>query len=246
MQYLTKFSKESLEILIKHNLLKPLIKAEIIDKLISSVNIEESIINQSVNNILKSKGLSNTEQLDLFLKTNKITKEHLFTEISQSIKRANYCKENFNHKVDSHFLKRKQNLDQVSYSLIRVKEPFIAREIFLQLTEENANFGDIATEYSKGLEKNSRGLIGPISLDKAHPLIIEALLKNNCGQITNPFIVEGWSIILRKESYTPAKLDEPMRMQMANELFDAWVDKETNMEYDKLNKKLSTSLSKKD
>ena len=246
MQCLSKFSNDSLKILIKHNLLKSLIKCEIIDKLISSVNIEQAILDESVNNILKSKGISDTEKLDLFLKTNNITKEHLFLEISQSIKRAQYCKEQFNHKVDSHFLKRKRNLDQVAYSLIRVKEPFIAREIFLQLTEENANFGDIAIKYSEGLEKNSRGLIGPTSLDQAHPLVIEALLKNNCGQITNPFIVEGWSIILRKESYTPAKLDEPMRMKMANELFDTWVDKETRMEYDKLNKKLSTSLIEKD
>jgi parvulin-like peptidyl-prolyl isomerase len=246
MQCLTKFSNESLKILIKHNLLKSLIKSEIIEKLLSSVQIEQSILDESINNILKNKGVTNDEQLQLFLKTNKINKKHLFLEISQSIKRAKYCKENFNHKVDSHFLKRKQNLDQVAYSLIRVKEPFIAREIFLQLNEENANFGDIATKYSEGLEKNSRGLIGPTSLDQAHPLVIEELLKNNCGQITNPFIVDGWNIILRKESYTPAKLDEQMRMKMAYELFENWVDKETSMEYDKLNKKLSSSLSQAD
>ena len=246
MQCLTKFSNESLEILIKHNLLKSLIKSEIIDKSISSVIIEQSILDESVNNLLKSKGISNTEKLELFLKTNKITKESLFLEISQSIKRAKYCKDNFNNKVDAHFLKRKQNLDQVTYSLIRVKEQFIAREIFLQLTEENINFGDIAIKYSQGLEKNSRGLIGPTPLDQAHPLIIEALLKNECGQITNPFIVEGWSIILRKESYTPAKLDETMRMKMANELFETWVDKETNIEYDKLNEKLSSNLRNQD
>ena len=246
MQYLTNFSNDSLKILIKHNLLKSLIKSLIIDHSISSVNIDKLTLDQSVNNILKSKGLSDSQKLDLFLKKNKITKEHLLSEISQSIKRATYCQENYYHKVDSHFLKRKQNLDQVTYSLIRVKEPFIAREIFLQLTEENGNFGDFAIKYSQGLEKNSRGLVGPTSLDQAHPLVIEALQKNDCGQITNPFRVEGWSIILRKESYIPAKLNEEMRMKMANELFETWVDKETSMEYDKLNEKLSTSSSKKE
>ena len=246
MRCLANFSNESLKILIRHNLLKPLIKSEIIEKLINSVNIDQLVLDESINNILKTKGITSTEKLNLFLKTNKITKDHLFLEIGQSIKRANYCKENFNHKVDSHFLKRKQNLDQVTYSLIRVREPFIAREIFLQLTEENASFGDIAIKYSEGPEKQSRGLIGPTSLDQAHPLVIETLLKNDCGQITNPFIVEGWSIILKKESYTAAKLDEEMRMKMANELFESWVDKETSMEYDKLYEKLSSSFNKQD
>ena len=37
-----------------------------------------------------------------------------------------------------------------------------------------------------------------------------------------------------------------MRMKMAYELFENWVDKETSMEYDKLNKKLSSSLSQAD
>ena len=120
----------------------------------------------------------------------------------------------------------------------------MAREIFLRLTEENANFGDFASQYSQGIEKDSRGLIGPTSLDKAHPLIIEALQKNECGQITSPFIVDGWSIILRKESYRPAKLDEQMKMKMANELFEISLDKESSLEYDKLNKKLSSSLVK--
>ena len=43
----------------------------------------------------------------------------------------------------------------MSYSLLRVSEEGLANELYLQLTEENANLKDLINKYSEGPEKKS-------------------------------------------------------------------------------------------
>ena len=40
-----------------------------------------------------------------------------------------WCKQHLKDKVNSHYLKRKSQLDQVSYSLLRVKDEYLAKEL---------------------------------------------------------------------------------------------------------------------
>ena len=125
------------------------------------------------------------------------------------------------------FLKRKLELDIVVYSLIRIEDPFQAREIHLRLKDNEANFSDLAANYSAGVEKLTRGIIGPIALNKAHPKIIEVLTSLKPGEIHKPFAVDNWHIILRLESIKPASLDDNMKLQMAKELMMEWIDEES-------------------
>ena len=75
-----------------------------------------------------------------------------------------WCFENFKNELESYFLKRKDNLDTILYSLIRVRDMDLANELYLKIKDDNEDFQEIARQFSEGFEKNTGGLIGPVQL----------------------------------------------------------------------------------
>ena len=112
------------------------------------------------------------------------------------------------------------------YSLLRVKDGFLARELYLRLDAGEANFSDLAAEFSEGPEKQTSGIVGPVPLTQAHPALAERLRTSPAGQLMQPFQIAEWWLVARLDSYSPASFDEATALQMAGELFDQWVREE--------------------
>ena len=83
--------------------------------------------------------------------------------------------ERFAAKAEARFLERKNELDQVVYSLLRLENSFLARELYLQIESGESNFADLAKRYAEGPERNTNGIVGPVSLTQAHPVLVEKL-----------------------------------------------------------------------
>ena len=77
-----------------------------------------------------------------------------------------FKEEKFGSQVQNVFLKNKDNLDKVMYSIFRTKERAKAVEIHLKIEEQESTFADLASEYSEGIESQLNGLIGPIEMGK--------------------------------------------------------------------------------
>ncbi|MFL0770741.1 MAG: peptidylprolyl isomerase, partial [Prochlorococcus sp.] len=127
-----------------------------------------------------------------------------------------------------HFLIRKEDLDQFTYSLLRIDDADLAHELYLQIEAGEADFTALAKEYSQGLEKSSHGLVGPASLSRAHPLLRQRLRTAPPGVLLEPFKIEQWWVVTRLEERHLATFNANMQKQMAIELFDTWVDQQTN------------------
>ena len=68
--------------------------------------------------------------------------------------------------VEEKFLERKNDLDIVIYSLLRVKDPGLARELWISLSEGEVTFANVASSYSDGPEAKTKGVIGPLELGR--------------------------------------------------------------------------------
>jgi parvulin-like peptidyl-prolyl isomerase len=128
--------------------------------------------------------------------------------------------------LESYFRQRKQQLDQVIYSLIRTKDADLARELYFRLLEDEQPFAELARQYSEGTETSTGGLIGPVPLSSPHPKLAQILTINQPGQLSPPTRVGEWWIIVRLEKLLPAKLDEPMKQKLLNELFNTWLQEQ--------------------
>jgi parvulin-like peptidyl-prolyl isomerase len=134
-----------------------------------------------------------------------------------------FREQRFAAEVEVQFLRRKPELDQAVYSLLRVADRQLAEELYQRLRDDNADFGALAARYGEGRERHSRGLFGPLPLAAAHPEISGRLRVGQPGQLWPPFAANQHWVLLRLEQQLPARLNEPTRERMLDELFEAWL-----------------------
>ena len=134
----------------------------------------------------------------------------------------------FDEEVELRFLDRKQELDAITYSMIRVHDGNLAFELHQRIQEEEASFETLATRYSEGAERESGGRCGPVALDEAHEAVVLKLRTSRIGELLPPFyLVDVW-LILRLEDWQGARLDSATRNDLREELFNAWLERRVN------------------
>ena len=233
---------ESIKLLESNNLLIPLIKKEIIKDKLKSVNIDSKEKEIYFKEIWDKNNIKDELEYDQWLSRQKISKERFQEKALYDCKFKKHLNTEFSNKIEKRFLDKKSSLDQVVYSLIRMKDPFKSREIFHRVFNNEANFGDMATLYSEGSEKHTRGLIGPYPISKAHPQVANLLKSLSPQEIKEPFFLNGFTIIIRLESLLPATLDKKTRQMISLEMFE----EELNPNIKSIHSKLISSESSKE
>ena len=219
-------------------MLIPLVQAELIKDTIRKVIFSKEEEEKAIKIFLKKYGVVDEKNIEMWLKANNLTEEGLKNLALSNLRLKKYCQDNYSHQIEARFLKRKPELDIVVYSLIRVKDLYQATELYLRIKSEEENFGDLAKLYSEGVENKTRGIVGPIPLKSAHPQLIEKLQKIKPGEVQPPFKIKETFLVVRLESYEPAKLNSYTMEKMGEELFNSWIEAQS--------KEISETLLKKD
>lgn len=219
-------SPETLALLRRHNLLQPLARAELLSETVKAVDLSTDQRDQIWNNFKSENKLDNTELFEAYLKTNGLKENDLRWQLELPTRAQIYSQKHFQHKAEARFLARKEQLDKVVYSLLRVQDGYLARELYLRISGGEADFADLATNYSQGLEAKTNGLIGPVPMTQAHPALSERLRTSQPGQLLQPFQIDQWWLVVRLERYDAAQFDDNTRQRMAQELFQEWLNQE--------------------
>ena len=215
-------------LLHKNKLLKPLIKEELTKSLISKVKVEDKFKEKFIGDFRTKLGIVDEISYERWLKQNKLSNNDLEDITLKEIRYKLYSKENFEHQAEGRFLERKSQLDVVVYSLIRLKDLYKAQEMYLRISGNEADFGDLATMFSEGPENKSRGIVGPVSMEQSHPELVKLLKASKPGEIQPPVKIAQSYVVVRLESYVPATLNDSMRRKMEEELFNIRIEQETN------------------
>ena len=218
-------SPETLELLRRHNLLKSLARFETIEEAISSEEINKEEADKLWGNYLKKFNIEDDIHLENHLQNMGLDKESLKWQLGLNLRVNQYSRKHFKHKAEARFLAKKDSLDTVIYSLLRTRDGFLARELYLRIASGEANFADLAAQHSQGNESRTNGIVGPAPLNQAHPILAERLRTSQPGQLQEPFSIDEWWLVLRLERYEPARL-EGLRQTMTTELFQEWVEGE--------------------
>ena len=219
-------SPETLELLRRHNLLKSLARFETIEEAISSEEINKEEADKLWGNYLKKFNIEDDIHLENHLQNMGLDKESLKWQLGLNLRVNQYSRKHFKHKAEARFLAKKDSLDTVIYSLLRTRDGFLARELYLRIASGEANFADLAAQHSQGNESRTNGIVGPAPLNQAHPILAERLRTSQPGQLQEPFSIDEWWLVLRLERYEPARLEESTRQTMTTELFQEWVEGE--------------------
>jgi parvulin-like peptidyl-prolyl isomerase len=212
--------------LARHGLLLPLLRQSVITAAVAAVQLSEEESTQGRQGWGAANRLGSAEAVLQHLASHGMEEADALwqAELPQRISR--HCLEHFAHRAEQRFLARKNQLDQVIYSLLRVEDGALARELYLRIAEGEADFAELAAAYSQGPERSTRGVVGPVPLLQAHPSLAEVLRTSRPGQLRVPLRIEQWWLVVRLESLRSASFTDEMRDRMARELFDEWVEEE--------------------
>ena len=214
--------KEFIEKLSSTNLLPIYIQRFIIQYLLKKRVISEEQISTLNEAFCKSKNIKSKEELSNYIKEQGILYTDHVNNLKASIHINSISIDKFGSKAEGHFLKRKDQLDQYIYSLIRLKNSDLAYELYLQINEKESELSDLSIKYSEGPEKNTSGKVGPSSIMNAHPILREKLKASRKGELIKPFKIESWWLIARLEDKMEVSFDDTMKAKMSMELFDLW------------------------
>ncbi len=211
----------------RHGLLGPLLRREVVAEAVAGITLSDEQLQPQIAQYLRQNQLESPEALANHLREQGLLEADLRWQLELPLRVQHAARERFLDQAEKRFLERKQALDQVVYSLIRVKDGFLARELYLQVTNGESDFGDLAARYSEGPEKDSRGIVGPKPLIQAHPQLRERLRSCRPGELLEPFAIDQWCLLVRLEESRPATFTDAVATQMCVELFDQSINEET-------------------
>ena len=217
-------AEDLVPLLTQYQILPKLAQEILTDKAIVAVECSEEENKKTFAHFCQQNQLNSEEQVQKWLNKQGMDREQLQSLITKKLRIDKYKKETWNDRVDAYFIKRKSQLDRVVYSLIRVEKPEVAQELYFRIKDDRNAFSSLAMEYSRGTEAQTGGLIGPVEINAPHPKIAQILATCQPGQLVPPTRVGEWIVVVRLENYISAKLDEPMRQRMLDELFNRWLN----------------------
>lgn len=214
--------------LARYRLLRPYLRQNLLEELLVAIPLEEEEMSAARGQFLQDNELADQDDLDAFCRYHLLSDADLDYLIAYPVRVWKYCQQHFAAQAESRFLVRKQSLDQVVYSLLRTRDPGLARELCLQVREGEATFSDLAATYSEGPERVTRGIVGPVPMSQGHPDLVDRLGTAEPGVVLDPFQIESWWVLVRLESYVPAVYDPDAADAMTQELLDQWLEEQVD------------------
>jgi len=213
------FKDASLVELAKYGLLNSILQERLISALIASEVVDPDLLDTLFKEFCKSAHIFSATDLSNYLRVHALTEESLLYFVLRDQRITQFAVRAFRQKAEEAFLDNKTSLDSVIYSLIRVSDRGLSLEIYLRLLEGDARFEDMASRFDEGPQGATKGLVGPVPLNQAHPQLVDRLRSAKVGEVNVPFKLDKWWLIFRLESFTPARLDTNTTVELCKRLF---------------------------
>ena len=218
--------KNVINFLINNNLMGSYLREILIEAESSKISVDPDEKREAFKSFLMKNNLNDINDLDDFRKSKDWSKEKMENIILKPLKIRSLAENKFSDKANDHFLKRRNDLDMIVYSIIRMKEKQLALELYLRIDSEEEDFHSLAKKYSEGTEKLTKGIIGPIYTNQANQVLMNKLKSSKSGELIEPFQLDKWWILMRLETFIPVEFTSTIKLQMCAELLDAYLSNE--------------------
>ena len=219
-------TEKVITLLANYQMLPQFLREVIVDQAIASVTCTADEKASASQQFYEKYQLTSESERHEWLELYDMTPEELEALAMREQRIEKFKRATWGHKVESYFLRRKSSLDKVVYSLIQTKDLGVANELYFRIQEGEQSFSKLAREYSIGAEAQTDGLVGPVQLSKIPRTLAQILRVSQTGQLWPPTHLGEWIVIVRLEQLIPAQLDEFMRQQLLDELFETWLQEQ--------------------
>ena len=209
------------------NLSSKIMQRYIEEQIIQIVNLSEAWHSNALEQFLKSKKIIDAD-LSNWLEQRSWDKEDLQIHLAREESLYRFSKQRFGPGLEERYLSSAANLDSVIYSVVRLRNKMLARELWFRLSEGEISFIKVAEQYGEGPEAKRKGLIGPIPIGTLEPPRIRDLLRGlSPGEFTYPEQFGEWFLLLQLEELNQSVLDDTMRKTLLNEQLETFLQERT-------------------
>jgi len=202
------------------NTSQALVQRQIEEEILSLVALPEGQLAELEQQWRQEQGVDSDDAVAAWLAGRGWQADDLTLHLARPEALRRFGEQRFGPGLEEEFLRRKHELDQAIYSLLRVRDQGLARELWIQLSEGEISF---ASRYSDGPEASTKGVIGPIAMGSLQPELAERLRSLQPGELRPPEALGPWWLLLRLEHYTPARFDAEMRQRLLTDQLTSWL-----------------------
>jgi len=212
--------------LARYDLLDPLIKAQAEAHFVANYQFSSGEIffsdEQAVQSLYDEFRIANSEQFVAWRSARFLNSDDSLLSYAHYIcKRKSVILDLLSGNGESLFLRYKDRLDRVLYSLIRVESEDLAYALYYAIEAGDLEFGDAASHSSVGPESKTRGIVGPVDLTTPHPEIAARLRTAQPRQFFAPFRADQWYVLIRLEYRFDSEYDEKTKLFLGGLLLSA-------------------------
>lgn len=219
-------AEQLVPLLKNYQLLPQLLREIIIDQAIATITCTAEEQEAAYQAFHAKHQLTSEIALQAWLKQHYMTRKELMAQIERGLKLEKFKQAMWGRQLESYFLKRKADLDQVIFSMIRTQDVGTAQELFFRLQTGEQSFAELAPHYSEGQEASTQGIVGPVAVSQLHAGLRQLLSVLRVGQLWTPVRIDKYLAIVRLEKRIPAQLDDAMRQKLLHELFNRWLQEQ--------------------
>tara|TARA_B100001989_G_C24509031_1_gene449319 strand:+ start:184 stop:921 length:738 start_codon:yes stop_codon:yes gene_type:complete len=225
------FEKLLMKLLAMGNLIDPLSRIQGELRFVNEFNFENEKIDipdeEAVQGLMNELKIKDRKDLIKWQRINLLASDSLsLIEYAQfRYKRRCIINKLIDGNGEALFLRYKDRLDRVLYSLIRVDDEDLAQHIYYSIESNELDFGYASKKYSQGPESKTQGIIGPCDLTVPHPEIASRLRNANPKQLFKPFAIDKWFAILRLEYRFDSEFNESTKLTLGSMLLSSKIRK---------------------
>ena len=209
-------------------LMSTLIKRQIQEEIITLVKLPAEWHEDAFNDFLKDEKIAEAD-VPNWLDQKGWEREDLTLHLALPEALFRFSKQRFGPGLEEHYLSSAANLDTVIYSLVRLRDSLLAKELWMRLCENEVSFLDVASNFGEGPESKRKGLIGPLPIGTLEPPVLRKTLRElSPGEFTPPFQFGGWNLLIRLEQFTPSAFDEPMKEKLLRDQMNKFIEERSN------------------
>ena len=175
---------------------------------------------------LASRQLKTQQAVQQWLLGEGLTEADLICRAERQLRWQLLCEQRFKGQASTLFLKRKSQLDRVSYSLLWIPEEGLAHELFLQLSEGERKLEQIVAEMNLAKPAVPSGQHGPVPLGEVPEVLRELLRVSTPGKLWPPKEAEGGWCIVRLDQLLPVVFNQGLKQQLVMELGEEWLQRQ--------------------
>ena len=153
-----------------------------------------------------------------------LTDEQVEKKLSVNPGSQQWARYQWGHRIETLYLEVKDQLDAVSFWMLRLADKDLATELYYSLCAKECRFEEVAKKYGSLEDQSRNGYWKKVPKKKLPEGLPEILAKLRQGQLSSPIRVGQEVALIQLEENIPSRLDSVMEKKLLMSELSRWVD----------------------